>query len=151
MLEAWAGACSIAGSAGLGWWTWWRWHVFYAIGQARRPRAGTAEACSDAANCLQVQDETGQVFANGKEFAVLVAGTPTGTGALVQSHSLGSVADVRQWLEGPNAELQRMNPNPVSTACAPGPSLAACTPLSSCNRVTMARSRASNDVALAWP
>jgi len=151
MLEDWAGACSIAGSTGLGWWTWWRWHVFYAVSYARRPRGGPVQACGDAASCLQVQDETGQVFASGKEFAVLVAGTPTGTGAFVQSHSLGSVADVRQWLEGSNAELQRMNPSPASSACAPEPPLAPCTPLSSCNRVTMVRSRGSNDVALAWP
>jgi len=74
-----------------------------------------------------------------------------GTAALAQSHGTATLVEVRHWLEGSNAELQRMNPNPASSACAPDRSLASCAPLSSCNRITTARSRESNDVALAWP
>jgi hypothetical protein len=151
MLDDWVGSCSIANSAALGWWTAWRWHVFYAIGPAVRPRAGIAQRCSDDSNCVQVQDSDSQLIAAGKEFAVLVSGTPMATGALAQSHGALALVDVRQWLEGSNADLQRMNPNPASSACAPDPLQAPCSPLSACNRVTVARSRILNDVALAWP
>jgi len=151
MSENWVGACSIAGNPGLGWWQAWKRHVFYAIGEARRPQAGAARPCGDEASCLQVQDGAGRVFATGKEFAVVVAGAPMGTAALAQSHGAAALVEVRHWLEGSNAELQRMNPNPASSACAPEAWLASCAPLSSCNRITTARGRESNDVALAWP
>jgi hypothetical protein len=151
MQEDWTGACAIAGNAGPGWWNAWRWHVFYAIGPAVRPQPGAGQRCTDESGCLQAQDAGGRVLANGREFAVLVAGTPLATGALTQSRAATASTDARQWLEGSNAELRRMNPNPAAATCAPDPAQAPCAPLSSCNRVTVARGSSLNDVALAWP
>jgi hypothetical protein len=150
MLANWTGACTIVDPGALSWWSAWKRHVFYALGPALRPQPGVASRCSNNADCLQVHDGDGRLLATGKEFAVLVSGAPIVAGALAQSHA-ASPADARHWLEGSNADLRRMNPNPESGACAPDPLLSTCAPVSSCNRVTLARGRESNDVALAWP
>jgi hypothetical protein len=151
MLGTWTGTCALADAASPGWWDAWRWHVFYALGAAVRPQAGMEERCSDDASCLQALDGEGHPVPPGKAFAVLVAGAPMATAALVQSHGPLALADPRHWLEGPNAELRAMNPDPASRACASDPPQPACRPLSSCNRVAAARDRHRNDVVLAWP
>jgi hypothetical protein len=104
-----------AGAAENAWWTYWKPFVFYALSPAFR--AGSAAARCEGAACVEVADAGGAVVASHKEFAVIVAGSPLVTPGIEQRHGSG-IADVRQWLEGTHAALERANPNPAAAECA---------------------------------
>ena len=118
--------------------------MFYALARAFSP-AGVL-ACGDAADCVQLVEPSGRTLAPAKQFAVIVAGAPLARGGFVQARAGENVAQVRQWLEASNAELEG------AAGCGARPPSFACEGLGTCARVTVgAATRSFNDVVIAYP
>ncbi len=157
MLARWEPGCLIAdangdtaGSTGLAWWSAWKRHVFYAAAPASRPAPASPAAC-DSQNCLFVSGGPGTHAAAGHRFAVLVAGAPLLLDSSRQSRSALADTDAREWLEGANADLRRLNPNPAAPECAADPSYPEGPPVPSFNRVAFDATRQRNDVVVVGP
>ncbi|MDH5264011.1 MAG: hypothetical protein OEX21_04560 [Betaproteobacteria bacterium] len=153
----WPTACRIAdaggntaGTAGLAWWSAWKRHVFYAVAPAGRPSDEAPREC-DAASCLFVLQDSGTVDPAGRRFAVLVAGHPLLLDPGRQSRGALDDADARQWLEGANADLPRLNANPAAPGCTEDPSYAAGPASPSFNRLATLATRGRNDVVVTGP
>lgn len=122
-----ARACLLAPEEGPAWWNAWRRHVFYALD-------------------VQPVDASGRSIGAARPAAVLVAGPPLAG----QGHGPGSDGDVRQWLEGPHRELERLNPPSLEARCSGVPS-APCAP-GPCDRVVVAPPASDrNDVVVVAP
>ena len=105
-----------AGASGLSWWTSWKRHVFYALSPAFGPDAPTLPAC-DRLTCLASAEHAEAGIAARQSFAVLVAGAPLRRGAIRQVRGSPADLDARNWLEGVNAGLRLLNPNPAAPQC----------------------------------
>ncbi len=112
------GGCAIADAAGRtaglssrSWWTTWKRHVFYAVTDPARPAPSPAAPCGGNA-CLAYGES-----AAGEPFAVIVAGPPRVVDGRRQSRAPLANVDVREWLEGANAELRHLNANPAAPEC----------------------------------
>jgi len=154
MRERWAAACRIAdangnttGTNGFTWWSAWKRHVFYSVAPASNPAPGAPAAC-DPLSCLFVSNETGGVAPAGHRFAVLVAGPPLLFDSGRQSRGAPADTDAREWLEGTNADLRRLNANPAAPECAADPSYPAGPAIPSFNRVATLATRSRNDVVV---
>jgi len=158
MLATWSPGCSIAdanghttGASAFTWWSAWKRHVFYSVAPANRPASGAPAAC-DTISCLVVANETGVAAPREHRYAVLVAGPPLLLDSWRQSRSASADLDARNWLEGANAELRRLNGNPEAPECAedrsifggPGSTTAA-------NRVAIGTTAYRNDVVVVSP
>jgi hypothetical protein len=115
-----AQACAIADAAGatagltrLSWWNTWKSHIFYAAAPAASPSSLPRAAC-DAASCLASEDPADTALSS---FAVIAAGAPLRFGPVSQARGPSAELDIRNWLEGANAELRRLNPNPDVPTC----------------------------------
>ena len=131
-----------AGLARRSWWTSWKRHVFYAVTEPSRPAPAPAAPCDERA-CLLVGEST-----RGQPFAVVVAGPPLAIDGWRQSRSPLSATDVREWLEGPNAELRRLNRNPAAPECPADPSYPAGAPTLASARLASGNGHASNDLVV---
>ncbi|HQW38620.1 MAG TPA: hypothetical protein PLO00_07875, partial [Usitatibacteraceae bacterium] len=95
-----------------------------------------------------VSGEAGVAAPAGHRFAVLVAGPPLLFDSWRQSRAALADTDARHWLEGPNAELRRLNANPPAPECPadlsypPGPGTA------TANRLATLASRERNDAVV---
>ena len=126
---SWPEACNLAPAAPHSWWRAWRRHVFY----ARWP--GT----------LEIADLDGRALARNRDAAIIVAGPPLVRDGFAQHRESSGPTDIRQWLEGANAQLEG------SAGCAV-PSPFACEAAGTCTRITQGPARADfNDVAIAIP
>jgi hypothetical protein len=157
MLPTWPAVCRIAdangntaGAAGLTWWSAWKRHVFYSVAPASRPAPDAPHAC-DTLSCLFVTRDAENVEPHGHRFAVLVAGHPLLFDSGRQSRGAAGDTDARQWLEGANADLRRLNANPAAPGCAEDPSDPAGPASPSFNRVATLAARGRNDVVVAGP
>ena len=146
--------CNIANNSG--WWNDWRMHVFYAVADAYKPAAtgvgGNGVPCT-ASTCLQVQDKTGNITATGKQVAVIVAGRPLNTTTPAQVRGGDNDGYASNYLELSNRSLEGLiNSPPPCGTLMPAPVSTACSPLSSCNRVTSTtRQSGFNDVVVYYP
>ena len=132
-----------AGRAGNSWWNAWKPYVFYALARGFAPDAG-ASACQATA-CLDLAEPSGRTIATSKQYAVIVAGAALARDGFVQSRAGANVAEVRQWLEEANAELEG------AAGCTPPPAFS-CEGRGTCTRVTTgAGARGFNDVVVAYP
>jgi hypothetical protein len=132
-----------AGRDANSWWTAWKPYVFYALARGFSPGAGVPSC--DGAACLELADPSGRVVGAPRQFAVIVAGAPVARDGFVQNRGGANIAEVRQWLEEPNAQLEG------AAGCTPAPSFT-CEGLRSCDRVTAgAGMRRFNDVVSAYP
>ncbi len=139
-----AGEGDTAGADGNSWWNAWKPYVFYALASDFAPAQGTP-ACSGAEACLDVVDPGGRTLGAGRQHAVIVAGPAIARDGFVQSRSGASVAEVRQWLEDANAQLES------AAGCSPAPAFT-CEARGTCARVTAAAAtRGFNDVVVAYP
>lgn len=151
-------ACPIAEASGstsslarFTWWSAWKRHVFYATTEASAPKPSSAGAC-DTISCLSVAPAAGEsAMSSGFRFAVLVAGHPLQFDGHRQARDATADRDAREWLEGSNAELRRLNPNPTVSDCAPDASYASGPGDTSAKQLTIERSRLVNDVVIATP
>lgn len=134
-----------AGLASPSWWNSWKRHVFYAIAEPATPGAGPATPC-DASSCLVAGES-----ASGQRFAVVVAGPPLSRDEGRQSRSGFAGLDVRQWLEEPNAELRRLNPNPAAAECPADPSYPPGPGSGVYNRLASGQGRLANDLVVIPP
>ena len=133
---------STAGLASLSWWNAWKRHVFYAVGAPALPTAGEPAPC-DAKSCLVAGDA-----GPGGRFAVVVAGPPLDRDAGRQSRSALAGLDVREWLEGPNADLRRLNANPAAAECPIDPSYPPGPGTAAFNRLASGNGRQGNDLVV---
>ena len=131
-----------AGLSSHSWWNAWKPHVFYAIAEPAAPFAEGSQPC-DANACLVVGDSKA-----GQRFAVIVAGPPTARDEGRQSRGAFASLDARQWLEGPNAELRRLNANPSTTECPPDPSYPRGPGSGAFNRLASGTGRGANDIVV---
>ena len=139
---------------GLSWWNDWKMHVFYAVADAYKPApSGNGGPCTTASSCLQVQDKAGNVIASGKQVAVIVAGRPLNTTTPVQVRGGDNDGYAANYLEGSNKSMEAMiNSAPPCGALTPAPVSTACSPLSTCNKVTNStRQSGFNDVVVYYP
>ncbi|MBL0142719.1 MAG: hypothetical protein IPP91_11615 [Betaproteobacteria bacterium] len=157
MLGQWAPGCRIAdangstaGATGFTWWSAWKRHVFYSVAPANRPAPGAPAAC-DSLTCLFVSQDGAGVASQGRRYAVLVAGPPLLFDSGRQSRSAMADADVRDWLEGANADLRRLNANPAAPECPADLSYPEGPATASYNRVATLASRSRNDVVVTGP
>jgi type II secretory pathway pseudopilin PulG len=134
-----------AGLAAPSWWNAWKRHVFYAMSEPAIPSAGPAIPC-DARSCLVVGES-----ANGQRFAVVVAGPPLSRDGGRQSRGALASLDAREWLEGSNAELRRLNANPAAPECSPDPSFPPGPGSSAFNRLASGQGRNANDAVVTPP
>jgi hypothetical protein len=86
--------------------------------------------------------------ANGQRFAVVVAGPPLARDEGRQSRSALAILDAREWLEGSNAELRRLNANPAAPECAADPSFPPGPGSGTFNRLTSGQGRNANDAVV---
>ena len=134
---------STAGHDGHSWWSAWKPYVFYALARGFAPDAGGA-ACEGAA-CLELVDPSGRLLGAPRQYAVIVAGAPLARDGFVQARGGANVADVRQWLEDANADLEG------APGCSPPP-VFSCEGRGTCQRVTASGGgRGFNDVVVAFP
>lgn len=167
MANSWgAGECNL----NLSWWADWKMHVFYAVADAYKPAASgnglpNGGSCTtNLSTCLQVQDTGGNIIASGttgKEVAVIVAGRPLNTTTPAQGRGGNNDGYASNYLELSNKSLEGLIsatvPLPTATpsACGtlmPPPVSTACSPLSSCNKVTSSsRQSGFNDVVVYFP
>ena len=153
MADTWgAGECNI----GFAWWSAWKMHVFYAVADAYKPNAtGNGGPCTTSSSCLQVQDSAGNVTATGKQVAVIVAGRPLNTTIPIQVR--GGINDgyATNYLESSNKSMEGLINAPLPAICSsmmPAPVSTACSPLSTCNKVTSSiRQSGFNDVVVYYP
>jgi hypothetical protein len=82
---------------------------------------------------------------------VLVAGQPLRFDGWAQSRDGLADLDARNWLEGANADLRRLNANPSAPECAEDFTYPAGAGNLAFNRVSARRDRAVNDVVIATP
>jgi hypothetical protein len=157
MLQTWSPGCSIAdangkttASAAFTWWSAWKRHVFYSVAPANRPATGTPAAC-DATSCLIVSNEVGVGAPRGHRFAVLVAGPPLLLDSGRQSRGPLADLDARNWLEGSNADLRRLNANPAAPECAEDRSYLGGPGSFAFNRVSVGTTPERNDVVVVSP
>ena len=144
--------CRIADPAGRtaglvtpSWWNAWKRHVFYAISEPAMPSGSQAMPC-DAKSCLVAGES-----AAGQRFAVVVAGPPLSRDEGRQSRGALADLDVRHWLEGTNAELRRLNPNPAAAECAADPSYPQGPGSGAFNRLASGIGRDANDLVVTPP
>lgn len=143
--------CNLASSA---WWGDWKMHVFYAVADAYKPApTGNGGPCTTSSSCLQVQDKDGNIVSSGKQVAVIVAGRPLNTTTPAQVRGGDNDGYAANYLEGSNKSLEGLiNSTPPCGALAPAPVSTACSPLSSCNRITSStRQTGFNDVVVYYP
>jgi hypothetical protein len=157
MLARWEPGCLIAdangataGSTGPAWWNAWKRHVFYAVAPASRPAPLPPVSC-DSRGCIFVSDGPEASGAQGRRFAVLVAGAPLLVDGGRQSRGAAAEADARQWLEDANADLRRLNPNPAAPECGVDPSYPPGPPAFSFGRVATIATGRRNDVVVVGP
>lgn len=157
MMPGWTPGCAIADASGetssharFTWWSAWKRHVFYALAAASRPAAGPAAAC-DPASCLLASGNPGAPTAAGHRFAVLVAGHPLLLDSVRQSRGSLADTDPRQWLEGANADLRRLNANPAAPECADDFTAPRGGADPASNRVAMGIAPGRNDVVVVGP
>ena len=138
-----AGEGGTAGHDANSWWSAWKPYVFYALASGFSP--GTGAPSCDGAACLELVDPSGRAVGAPRQFAVIVAGAPAVRDGFVQSRGGANLAQVRQWLEEANAQLEG------AAGCTPPPGFT-CEGLRSCDRVTTgAGMRRFNDVVSAYP
>jgi type II secretory pathway pseudopilin PulG len=157
MLPRWPADCRIADASGdtasaarFTWWSAWKRHVFYSVASSASPAPGPAAAC-DSLTCLFVSDEAGGLAPPGHPFAVLVAGPPLLFDSGRQSRGTPADTDAREWLEGANADLRRLNANPAAADCDADSSLAPGPASPAFNRVERLATRSRNDVVVVGP
>lgn len=147
--------CNIANNSG--WWNTWRMHVFYAVADAYKPAAsGNGGPCTTASSCLQVQDTGGNIIATGttgKQVAVIVAGRPLNTTTPAQVRGGDNDGYASNYLEAGNKSLEGLiNAPPPCGSLTPAPVSTACSPLSTCNKVTSSAGQSGfNDVVVYYP
>ncbi len=143
--------CNIANNPS--WWdSDWKTHVFYAVGDVYKPAAsGNGGPCTTSSSCLQVQDNAGNIVATGKHIAVIVAGRPLNTTTPAQIRGGNNDGYASNYLEISNKALEGLlNSTPPCGTLSPVP--VACSPLSSCNKVTSStRQSGFNDVVVYYP
>jgi hypothetical protein len=157
MLARWEPGCRIAdangntaGLSGFTWWSAWKRHVFYSVAPAGRPSPGVAATC-DSLTCLFLSPDGSGVAPAAHRFAVLVAGPPLLFDSGRQSRNAEADADARNWLEGANADLRRLNANPAAPECAPDPTYPEGSSTPSFNRLATLPHRFRNDVVVGGP
>ncbi len=157
MLPTWQSGCRIAnaggetaGIHGYTWWSAWKRHVFYSVAQASSPSTAASAAC-DSLTCLFMADDAGGPAPPGHRYAVLVAGPPLLFDSGRQSRAPLADADAREWLEGANADLRRLNANPAAPDCDADPWIPAGPASPSYNRVATRATPARNDVVVVGP
>jgi hypothetical protein len=138
-----------AGLSENAWWNAWKPFVFYALAPAFRAENARAE-CGGALPCLDVVDRTNAVVARAKHFAVIVAGPPLALSSSPQRHGNG-LAATDDWLEGPNARIERANPNPAAPECPMDLFRAACSDNACLKAMQASANAAFNDVVVAHP
>jgi hypothetical protein len=109
------------------------------------PSAGAAIPC-DTRSCLVVGES-----AAGKRFAVVVAGPPLSRDGGRQSRGALASLDPREWLEGANADLHRLNANPAAPECTADPSVPAGSGSRAFNRLASGQGRNANDAVVTPP
>lgn len=134
------------------WWSAWKRHVFYAVLGPGRPDGQSQPPC-DSISCLVIASATREASAlpRGHRAAVLVAGHPLRWDSFQQVRDSTADLDARQWLEGSNAELRRLNANPAAPDCAADPSVGIRSPDPAANRLTADRHLSRNDIVVAIP
>ncbi len=144
--------CRIADAAGRtaglsapSWWSTWKRHVFYALSDAAAPIAERSTPC-DANACLVIGDGE-----NGQRFAVVVAGPPLSREEGRQSRGALASLDAREWLEGPNADLRRLNANPAAPECPRDASYPAGPGSRAFGRLASGDGRRGNDLVVTPP
>jgi hypothetical protein len=135
-------AGNTAGLASPSWWSAWKRHVFIALGEPATPLSRDSTPC-DARSCL-VEGESGTGF----PYAVIVAGPPLDREAGRQSRSPLAGLDVREWLEGANADLRRLNANPAAAECPVDPSYPPGPGSAAFNRLASGSGRQANDLVV---
>ena len=144
--------CNIANNPS--WWGDWKFQVFYAVADAYKPAAtGNGGPCTTASSCLQVQDAAGTIISTGKQVAVIVAGRPLNTTTPVQVRGGDNDGYASNYLENSNKALEGLiNSTPPCGSLSPPPVSTACSPLSSCNKVTSSTLQSGfNDVVVYYP
>ncbi|MCM2327985.1 MAG: hypothetical protein NDI88_08860 [Lysobacter sp.] len=157
MHSGWPAGCRIADANGdttslsrYTWWSAWKRHVFYSVAPANRPAYGAPGACDPLA-CLFVSNGAEITASSGHRFAVLVAGPPLLLDSGRQSRGALADTDARQWLEGANADLRRLNANPAAPECAVDFSYPQGPGTASFNRVAALATRERNDTVVVGP
>ncbi len=115
---------------------------------AFRPDTGSPPAC-DRTTCIVTTDGAESGSPASLPFAVLVAGTPIRRSPILQARGTGADLEASQWLEGANAQLARLNPNPPAPQCAPDLSRPAGPGEAGTASVSIARTPMRNDVVVA--
>lgn len=151
MASTWgSGECNI----GFSWWADWKMHVFYAVADAYKPApTGNGGPCTTSSDCLQIQDRGGNVIATGKQVSVIVAGRPLNTTTPAQVRGGNNDGYASNYLESSNRALEGLiNSAPPCGSLTPAPVSTACSPLSSCNKITTSsRQSGFNDVVVYYP
>jgi hypothetical protein len=158
MREGWSESsrnrCSISSGASGAWFDAWKDHVFFAIAPNYKAATGRPSGCTDA-TCLQIVDEKGSVVAKDKQFAVLVSGPPLPNNPIPQARGGQGRRFAANYLEGTNAQLERLNDLSAISECADVGGLPAsplCSPATPCNRITVALpTQTFNDLVLYFP
>lgn len=158
MQDAWtvgtAHACSIASATFSPWFESWKSHVFFAVAHNHQPSTAAPADCSSG-GCLQIVDLRGNTLAQNKQFAVLVSGPPLNISP-PQDRVNANKRFPANYLEATNANLEAMNDIFATPECAdlavPASHPAVCSPLSSCNRITVGpRHETFNDLVMFFP
>jgi hypothetical protein len=157
MRARWVPGCAIADTNGdtggitrFTWWSAWKRHVYYSVAPASRPAPGSPAAC-DSISCLVLSQGASMASPRGHRFAVLVAGHPLDFDSGRQSRGGIADLDARNWLEGANAELRRLNANPPAPECAEDLTYPAGPGTLAFNRLEMRTGRLQNDIVVASP
>lgn len=158
MQSAWtantAHACTIGTAKSFSpWFESWKDHVFFAAAFDHQPAARLAPECSSG-NCLDMVDQAGNIIAQNKQFAVLVAGPPLITAAGMQDRATTGKRSIGNYLEATNTLLESMNDFSAIPECSDMTTQLlhskACSP--ACNRITVApKSDSFNDLVLFYP
>ncbi len=136
-----------AGASGRSWWHSWKRHVFYALSPAFRPDAPALPAC-DRLSCLVRAETADAGTAQRHSFAVLVAGAPLRRNAVFQVRGGRAEGDARNWLDGGNADLRFLNPNPAAPECSADATEPSRLAGDDALRVSIARTPERNDVVV---
>jgi hypothetical protein len=157
MLANWTPGCSIAdangdttGTSSFTWWSAWKRHVFYSVAPANRPAPGAPPAC-DSISCLVLSQGAASTASSDYRFAVLVAGHPLMFDSGRQSRAASADLDARNWLEGANADLRRLNANPAAPECSEDLTYPVGPGTLAFNRIEARTGRAQNDIVVVSP
>jgi hypothetical protein len=147
--------CSISAGPSSAWFEPWKEHVFFAVAPAHKASSGLPSDCT-AATCLQVVNESGELIAQDKQFAVLVSGPPMQSSSVTQSRGGSGRRSARNYFEATNAFLDNANDLSAVAECADvatsSLAMACGPPFSPCNRITVAQpSKTFNDLVLYFP